>query len=127
VEECGGDGLLASVLSEVQEAFCDRCPGCNGFVGGPESFDACLCLKCNHCPRAFCGFCYLYVGSWSDTHEHVRHCALNPRVNYFVESEDIWNELMRRRRRAIGERIIMSSQLSEASKDEARRRMLLLL
>jgi hypothetical protein len=127
VEECGGDGLLASVLSEIQEAFCDRCPSCNGYVGGPESFDSCLCLKCNHCPRAFCGFCYEYAGNWSDTHAHVRQCARNPRVNYFVESEAVWNQLMRQRRMEIGERIISVSPLSENSKDEARGRMLLLL
>jgi hypothetical protein len=127
VEECGGDGLLAAVLSEIQEAFCDRCPNCNGFVGGPESFDACLCLKCNHCPKAFCGFCYQYSGDWRDTHDHVRHCSKNPRVNYFVESEAVWHDLMRARRMEIGDRIIASSRLSMESAAEARGRMLALL
>jgi hypothetical protein len=127
VEECGGDGLLAAVLSEIEEAFCDRCPDCRGFVGGPESFDACMCLKCNHCPKAFCGFCYEFSGDWRDTHDHVRHCARNPRVNYFVESEAVWNALMRVRRLEIGERIIASSQLSRESATEARRRMTSLL
>ena len=123
VEECGGDGLLASVMSSIQDAFCDRCPGCNGYVGEPQSLDFCLCLKCNHCPICFCGFCYQYAGSWNDTHVHVRHCPMNPRENYFAESEEIWRGLMRVRRQRLGEAIIAASTLSEEKKQEARRRM----
>ena len=123
VEECGGDGLLASVMSSIQDAFCDRCPGCNGYVGEPQSLDFCLCLKCNHCPICFCGFCYKFAGSWNDTHVHVRHCPMNPRENYFAESEEIWRGLMRVRRQRLGEAIIAASTLSEEKKQEARRRM----
>ena len=95
VEECDGDGLLASVMSSIQDVFCDRCTGCNGYVDDPQSFDRCLCLECNHCPICFCGFCYQYAGSWNDTHV---------RENF-------------------GEAIIAVWTLSEERKQEARRRM----
>ena len=60
-------------------------------------------LKCSSCPQTFCGFCYEFAGDWGSTHDHVRHCKRNPRVNYFVESEVVWRGLMRERRLRLAE------------------------
>ena len=80
----------------------------SGFVGEPEDFTSCMVLKCNHCPQSFCGFCYNYADNWTETHIHVRQCAQNSRENYFVESEEIWHNLMRQRRIGLAEAVLSS-------------------
>ena len=116
-DEAGGDAALAQLKASILDTFMDRCPSCSGFVGEPESFEDCLCLKCNHCPRYFCGFCYAYSGDRSDGHEHTRNCRLNPRRNYYVESEAKWRELMRARRRGLARSIVQASALGEGDRE----------
>jgi hypothetical protein len=109
LDEANNSTIVCDLLTAIRDGLCDRCPNCQGYVGEPETFESCMCLKCNFCPHAFCGFCYKFGSDWRSTHEHVRHCPLNPRENYFVESEAIWRQLMRARRLAISESIIAAA------------------
>jgi len=123
LEEAGGSTAVNSVMHAISEAFCDRCPSCKGFVGEPEDFDSCMCLKCNHCPQSFCAFCYNFASDWTSTHYHVRHCRENPRENYFAESEAVWRRLMRDRRLRLLDVIIASSDLTEEQKHFVREKV----
>ena len=111
-DESGKDFKVNEVIRAIEDAFCDRCPHCRGYVGGPADFSSCLCLTCNHCNCNFCGFCYNYAGNRTDAHIHVRKCSMNPRENYYVESEEIWNDLMKERRRKIASAIIASAEFT---------------
>jgi hypothetical protein len=126
-EEAGKDLKVTEVIRAIEDAFCDKCPKCHGYVGGPADFNACMCLMCNLCSSAFCAFCYNYAGTWNDTHKHVRCCPMNPRQNYFVESEETWDNLMKERRRRIGSAIIASAQLNAAQRASAEAYMTRLL
>jgi Zn-finger nucleic acid-binding protein len=111
-EEAGHDGKLSQVQQALEDAFCDKCPDCSGYVGGPADFSQCMCLVCNHCASSFCAFCYKFSGSWTDTHAHVRQCNANPRQNYFAESETAWNDLMKERRQKLGKAVIDAAELT---------------
>lgn len=125
--ECNGDALLTSVMKSVQDAFCDRCPKCDGYVGIPENFQACLALRCNHCEGSFCGFCYKYAGSSMETHDHLTVCHWNPDPapikDMWVASETIWQNRMKQRRRGLGQAIIAASALSAENKIAALAKM----
>jgi hypothetical protein len=64
----GGDWQASLLQLSIQEKLTDTCPACGTALGEPESFQACLALRCSHCPAVVCGFCYLYVGNWQGTH-----------------------------------------------------------
>jgi len=123
LDEAGGNATVARVVSSILDALCDKCPSCNAYVGEPESFDSCLCLRCSHCPNCFCGFCYRFASDWRSTHDHLHECPLNPRKNYFVESEAVWRELMRARKDRIIEAIISSSGVESYEAEMIRSRI----
>jgi hypothetical protein len=126
LENAGGNATVARVVGSIVDALCDKCPSCKAYVGEPETFNDCLCLRCSHCPSSFCGFCYRFAGDWTATHSHVRACPLNPRRNYFVESEGVWRNLMRERKTRIVEAIIASSGAEPHEVEMIRARALLL-
>lgn len=122
-----GDIMVNFLVSSIQDALCDRCPSCQGYVGEPDSFDNCMALYCNHCPQKFCGFCYKFAGNSNETHYHVRHCSVNPRQNYFAESEEIWRDVMKRRKRGIMDALIEQSNLNNTQKNAVRSKIASLL
>ena len=75
---------VVTARAAISEIMCDACPSCKSVH---LEFDACMSVSCRTCkdingrPLNFCAWCYEFVGTSQEVHDHLHICPQHlPRI-----------------------------------------------